>query len=943
MEEPFLEWVLGDAEMTVVRSATVSRGIRRLEGVSAECALIVPDTEDRTWVRAIQRVRKEHRLHCIVLGNGIEEKDALAAGAFDVFDRKDVSREMMARSLRHLHGRIELEQSLERKKAELDWVEETARLGSWQLQIGGKTNWSQGLKNILGDEGRLTGDFSSLRSFIYPEDREIFDAANTATFRQGWPLDFEYRIVTDQDSIRYLHLHRRVEHGQGGQVDKAFGMVRDVTAEREFENFLFKRDAILQVVGKFAEQFLREPKWETGIASAMEALGKAVQVSRTFIFQLGDEIGGVPTATMIHEWTGSAMMPLLGRSEVSNQTFSPVFDRWRSILRNRKVIAGVIRNFPSDERQYFQKTGARSIMIIPVFVGQRWWGFIGLSEHEEDREWAPVEVESLTMAADIFGSAIQRERMEQLLKKANRSAEEAKTIALDASRAKSRFLANMSHEIRTPISGILGMAEMTITTGLTAEQRKNMDMIRDASGALLAIVNDILDLSKIEALKMDLNPEDFDFRALIETTMSPFASEAEVKSLRLHHKVDAEVPITVNGDPDRLAQILRNLVGNAMKFTEKGEIALDVTVQEWLGNRVCLLLTVRDTGKGIEKDLHDTIFESFTQADNSVRKKHQGTGLGLTISRELARMMGGEISVESEPGQGSLFSLTAWFGRVNRAVGKGDTAPISVQHTLHLNLLLAEDNALNQKFLTHFLTLFGHSVTVAGNGREALEILEKNGRKFDLVLMDIQMPEMGGMEATRAIRESNGRHYDATLPIIALTAYAMKGDKERMLAAGMDDYVSKPVDMKELSAAIARSVAHRDRGRKKVPSFCAPVNRAQKTKPVHLDMESLVERFDGNMPLLKEILELFLTESEEKLVVLQHSLAERNLVEVGAVLHSISNIASHVLAMEIVTLSLELEKGCSQGEIDTVMDGVARLRPRFESLVEEVRRRLISL
>jgi len=296
--------------------------------------------------------------------------------------------------------------------------------------------------------------------------------------------------------------------------------------------------------------------------------------------------------------------------------------------------------------------------------------------------------------------------------------------------------------------------------------------------------------------------------------------------------------------------------------------------------------------------------------------------------------------VESEEGRGSTFHFSAWFGVAEDASVEVAEAGNGLPETLHLNILLAEDNPMNQKYLTHFLSMFGHTITTANNGIEALNALESGGRKIDIVLMDIQMPEMSGIEATRAIRESDGRLYDRNIPIVALTAYAMKGDRERMLEAGMDEYVSKPVDMQELSGTIARLMSNRGSGTapRKRPIRPRP---AREEKPVEsikvsIDMNALKDRFEGNMVLLKDILDLFVMESGAKLMNLENGMKARDPKAVGAALHSITNISSHVLAMDVVQESRKLEKRCYTEKLEAVIKDIENLKPRFKALVAVV-------
>ncbi len=385
----------------------------------------------------------------------------------------------------------------------------------------------------------------------------------------------------------------------------------------------------------------------------------------------------------------------------------------------------------------------------------------------------------------------------------------AREAAEEASRAKSEFVANISHELRTPMNGFLGMTELALGTPLTAEQRDYLTNAKNAAESLLSLVNDILDFSKIEAGKVRLESVPFSIRELIEEVGRSLRPLGGAKGLTLSADVAAPVPDWVEGDPLRLRQIIFNLVGNAIKFTEKGSVMVRVSVVEGEPRGTVVEFAVADTGIGIPADKQDTIFEAFSQADGSTTRRYGGTGLGLAISYRLARMLGGRLRVESAPGEGSTFYFTARFPlaeppeHVGRAVAEG--AP---EEMLACRVLLAEDNLINQKVSCRFLERWGHSVVTVQTGSEALEAVR--GQTFDLILMDVQMPEMGGFEATRRIREFESPGGRRT-PIVAMTASAMAGDRERCLEAGMDGYLAKPIQPEELRRVLAAHAPNRER------------------------------------------------------------------------------------------------------------------------------------
>lgn len=796
--------------------------------------------------------------------------------------------------------------------------------------------WNREFEKVTGYSSAEVSAAPSLIRKIF-SNNEFFGTENFKSTNYDNSSGIEFDLTCKDGSLRTIRWSKVSSNVPiPGWSNWMIGF--DVTHEKEAEEALWRRDLLLGAASQIGHILLASSDIEGTIAQVFSLIGPVVDADRVYVFENHDGPGGEHLTSQRYEWINKMETSIKERPETENISYRKNFPRWYRELSAGNSVKGNIKDFPNSERQFFKSQDVVSILIAPIIINSNFWGFIGFDECKKDREWTDNEEVILAMVGSAIGNFIMRCRAESYLAQAKQKAELTAQQAKAATEAKSEFLANVSHDIRTPLNGIIGMAQLLSKTTMNDLQNEYVKDLMKSGELLTSIISDVLDLSKIESGKLELENAPFNIKEIIDNLFSSMKYQAEKKGLEfiLNYKNSSGAD-NVNGDSVRLRQVLMNLLGNSIKFTFEGKIQLDISAeaQPDFPDTLDFSFEVHDTGIGIPPGKIEKVFEKFMQADTSTTRKFGGTGLGLSICKAIVEKMGGRISVTSEIGKGSAFKFKIPLQISSALI-------VSSQEKKHIQLkwrrppliLLVDDSQINRKIAESFIRQAGCLTESAENGSIALEMFRF--KSYDMVFMDLQMPEMDGIEATIRIKEVQTQK-NINVPVIAMTANALHSEREKCIAAGMDEYLTKPVHENDLRRILSQAL-----GQLLESSNTAPVEKTpEKAIPYEdspiFDSEKALEYLGGNKRLLCDMIKVFIEDAPSQLRNLRNAVVGRDESLITKAAHKLKGEAASICAIRFSKLAAEIEKGSRESKGGDFHEVTADLEKAFISLSGELK------
>ncbi|WP_051360105.1 response regulator [Adhaeribacter aquaticus] len=977
-----------DFPATIDMAERGEEGLAMLLENSYNCILVDYRLPDTDGVELLKKIRAQGiDIPVLIVTSQGDERiaaEALRSGASDYLSKSFLTPDGVLHSVRNAikvyeveKERVATENALRVSKERLKEAQNLAKIGNWNLDLkNNKVFWSEELYNILEVDTEFDITLESFRSFIHPDDQEIWKKIYKEAILTKRPYQQDYRLVFPGNKIKYVNTHGTPILNDAGEVIGLAGTLQDISdrintqialkeSEQRYlnlietmnegvlhvdneQNILFANKRFCEMLGYTKEEVIGSSFYQyipNEVVRELiynKTLLRHKQVTDQYEIELRTKDGTLDCFLV----GGSPLINRKGEVMGSLGTFTKITERKKieeALASREKLFRTLFENAQGFICTHsldgtilsINKAGADIIGLRPSdMIGRNFKDFMKPHVHADFDEYL-VNIQESKLTTGIFRVSNNFHKTEHYLLYRNiyfqeegkeayviasaqditeritieRELKQAKIVAENSAKVKEQFLANMSHEIRTPMNGIIGLTSV-LERMITDEEQKNyLHAIQSSADKLLVIINDILDFSKIESGKIEFEETNFNPKALLLECINLFEAKASENNNRLKAIIDSEVPEIIKGDPGKLSQILNNLIGNAIKFTQDGQVKIFTEVCSINRDTVVIEFTVQDTGIGIPEDKILTIFDSFTQARSDTTRRYGGTGLGLSITKKLIELQGGTISVKSIPNEGSSFIFRIPFKNSDTSAEspmiKTEEPILHAEELGQLNILLAEDNLINQLLVKKVMQDWGFNLDTSENGIEALELF--NEKNYHVILMDIQMPEMDGYEAIDYIRKSKGPK--SNVPIIALTAHATKGEADKCIKAGADAYVSKPFKPEALLQEIA-SLVRKDVNFKPVlPKPKETVeNKDSSATGYTLNLDYLKEMACGDNMFMTEIITMFIQQTPDNINTLMGYANKKSWQEVKTLAHKMKSSVVLVGIAELIDIFENLQK-----------------------------------